>query len=37
MTILKAASSARNIKLRDVAAAVVDSVGTASPPARASG
>ena len=31
MTILKAASSARNIKLRDVAAAVVQSVGAASP------
>ncbi len=30
MTILKAASSARNIKLRDVAAAVVDSAGAPS-------
>jgi GAF domain-containing protein len=37
MTILKAASNARNIKLRDVAATVVESVGGAPAPGAASG
>jgi GAF domain-containing protein len=37
MTILKAASNARNLKLRDVAAAVVGSAGTAPAQGRARG